>query len=383
MASQQELVNFAVGLTIFWAVTYIMSRVLPLEKYGVTVQPAYISYRSSWFKRLLYKVSEHRRGLWKTYSNLGVALAAGQMAYAIYFLMENLTRFVQPDGGPSPVLPILPGITVRMYWLPYLLFAVAIAIITHEAAHGIVARVEGIPIKSAGVILLVALPGGFVEPDEEKFERASTTSKLRVLAAGSSINLLTGLLTFLILSTVFSGAPSGAVIIETVEGGPLDVAGIQRWDVIYAINATPVRSVGELVEYLGDASPGDSLILSTSRGDRLVILDEASGEGTDRVWSMLGTVPPFLNYYESRLGLGPAVDVHLYLTLYWSFTVFLSIAVMNMLPLHPFDGERFLYTLFRRFTGLDRWLQIAINAFSLCLIAANMVMSVIRNLILI
>lgn len=383
MTSQREIINFAVGLAVFWTITYITSRVLRLEKYGLTVQPAYIRYESSRFRRLLYKASERGRGLWKTYSNLGIALAAGQMVYAVYFLLDNLARFIQPGGGPSPVLPILPGITVRTYWLPYLLFAVAIAIITHEAAHGIVARTEGIPIKSAGAILLLALPGGFVEPDEEKFENSSTTSKLRVLAAGSSINLLTGLLALLLLSTLFSRASSGAVMIETVEGGPLDAAGIQRWDVIYAVNSTPVRSVWELAKYLDGASPGDPILLSTSRGDILIILGEASGEGVERVWSMLGAAPPFMNYHESRLGLGSSLNIHLYLTLYWSFTVFLSIAVMNMLPLYPFDGERFLYTLLRRFTGSERWLQIAINVFSLCLIAANMIMSFMRNLILI
>ena len=289
MASQQELINFATGLAVFWLAVYLLNRVLPLEKHGLIIQPACISYRIAWFRRLLYRASEGWRTLWKTYSNLSIALAAGQVAYAVYFLTENLMKFIQAKGIASPVLPILPGITVRIYWLPYLLVAMALALVTHEAAHGIISIIEGIPIRSAGVALFLVLPAGFVEPDEEEFEKSQTISKLRVLAAGSSINLLGGLLAFLIILATFSRATSGVVVIETVEGGPLDVAGIRRWDIIYTVNGTSVRSVRDLVTYVSKVAPGNSLILDTSKGNLVVVLANASGEGVERVYSMLGT----------------------------------------------------------------------------------------------
>ena len=50
-----------------------------------------------------------------------------------------------------------------------------------------------------------------------------------------------------------------------------------------------------------------------------------------------------------------------------------------MLPLYPFDGERFLYYILEGATR--RWkreLRIVINAFSIGLLAANMVLSFVR-----
>ncbi|HIE13640.1 TPA: hypothetical protein EYP70_00025 [Candidatus Bathyarchaeota archaeon] len=383
MLPQQETLTFLLGVLIFWAIIYVISKLLHLERHGLTVYPAYINFKSNHFKKMLRNLSERGKKFWKIFSNLSIALAVGQMIYTIYFLGENLQKFFKPEEVASPVLPILPGLTVRTMWLPYIIFAVAITIILHEAAHGIIAKLEGVSIKSAGAILLLVLPGGFVEPDEKEFERASVTSKLRILSAGSSSNLLCGLLILLLTLTLFNGTPDGVVILETVKGGPLDSAGLCRWDIIYAINGTPIKSVGDLLRYLANVTPREILNISTSKGEKLIMLGASSGNGTEPRLLMLGARTPIMNYYSSRTSLGTTLDVHLYLTLHWSFIILVSVAVLNMLPLYPFDGERFLSCILGKFSGYQRWLQIIINALSLCLIAGNILMSVTRNLVLI
>ena len=62
-------------------------------------------------------------------------------------------------------------------------------LVVHEFGHGIISRVEGVRIKSIGVLLLAVLPGAFVEPDEEDIEKSKRISKLRIFAAGSIFNL--------------------------------------------------------------------------------------------------------------------------------------------------------------------------------------------------
>nr|AIF21689.1 hypothetical protein [uncultured marine thaumarchaeote SAT1000_06_A02] len=44
--------------------------------------------------------------------------------------------------------------------------------IVHEGAHGIVATLEKIKIKTGGFAIFIAMFAGFVEPDEDDFDKA-------------------------------------------------------------------------------------------------------------------------------------------------------------------------------------------------------------------
>jgi len=377
-----EHLNFLIGLLVFWLIVYAVGRIFKLERYGLRIYPAYINYQSPFFIRTLRRVSDRYQALWKVLSNVGIPLAFGQMAYAIYFLWKNLNEFLEPEGTASPVLPLLPGLTVRLLWLPYLLIAVVTAIIVHEAAHGIIARNENVRVKSAGAIILLVIPGGYVEPDEDSFEKSALLSKLRILAAGSTLNLLCGLLIFILILFLFSNSPSGVVIVNTVDGGPLQLAGVTRWDVIYSINSTPIRGVRDLIRYLANTTQ-KTIILGTNKGEIVVSFRESPFNGTAKALHIIGIRPPLLNYYESRFGLGPTFDVHVYLTLYWTFIIQVSVAVMNMLPIYPLDGEKFVSYLLRTLLNKNaKWIEVIINGVCLSLIITNMVLSTLRSLII-
>ena len=100
--------------------------------------------------------------------------------------ISPLANFLLP--GINPYLPL-------SVWL-----AVIVAVVIHEAAHGIVARSLGLPIKSAGVLLLLFLPiGAFVEVDDKQLKESRSRDSLRVLAAGSGINFIVGIACILLL----------------------------------------------------------------------------------------------------------------------------------------------------------------------------------------
>lgn len=360
---------FAVALIVFWITVYIVSRVVSVKKYGFQVEPAYIIYRSSKFKRFLETISENRASLWKTFSNLSVAVGVGLMVFAVYFLSDNVLRLIKPGLGGASLLPILPGITIRFYWVPYLILAVTFGFLIHEAAHGIVARIEDIPLESAGLIFFVVFPGGFVEPDEKRFEGASLVSKLRVVSAGSFANFAAYLLVMLLLSVFFVNTPSGLVLTGVQEDGLIYEAGLDRWDVIYSVNGT----LQNLSSFINNLTPGDKLVLDTSKGEINITLQDGTG------WQAIGVVPPLLIYYPSRLNLGPFLDVQLYLLLLWGNIIYSSLAIFNMLPVYPFDGDKFLYYISKRFTRRDKEVRILFNVAFLGLMAANMALSFIKH----
>jgi len=363
---------FLLAIVIFWATLNAIGRLFRLDKHGLEIRPVYLTYKSRGLKELLGRVSKKGRIFWRTLCNVGLALAVGLLVFSVYFLINNLLRFFYPLGETTPVFPVLPGITIRLHWLPYFFTATAVVIVTHELAHGVAAIIEGVPVKSAGLFLLLVFFGGFVEPDRKRFEETSMISKLRILSAGSSTNLVVGLLALLLLTGLYAPA-SGIVIHETSGEGPADRAGLQRWDVIYAMNGTTVFTVQDLSEYMGNVKPGETIILSTSRGNVLI----TTGRGS-RNQSIIGLLS-MSNYYPSRLGLEPLTAIHLYMSLQWTLLIAWSVAVFNMLPMYPWDGEKFLYHALEGVVkNRRREARLLINTVFWSLIAANMMLTFIK-----
>jgi len=367
---------FLLALVIFWIVIYLAGHFLHLEKHGLEVKPAYFMYKSEKLRKFLDKASKKRHFFWKTFSNIGIVFALGLMVFGVYFLANNLLRFIYPVevGGAVPIIPILPVITIRLYWLPYFFIAIAIAVLTHEFAHGIIARLEKIPVKSAGILMAFIFFGGFVEQDEEGFEKVSTVSKLRMVAVGSSTNLITSLLVLLLLMGLYAPA-SGILIYETMEDGPVAQAGLQQWDVIYAVNDTTISTVGDLEEFMTqyNVTPGDALILKTNRGEKSIKTENGS-------WGqpIIG-LAYYSDYHPCTIPLEYYLAIHLHMTLFWLHLISVSVAIFNMLPLYPFDGERFLYCSLKKIVkNRHREVRIVFNVICFGLIAINMVMSFVR-----
>jgi membrane-associated protease RseP (regulator of RpoE activity) len=371
--------TFLIGLIVFWAVLYVLARVLHLDKHGLDVQPAYFMYRSKALNSSIDKLAKKQPTLWKTLSNMGIAISIGLMAFAFYFLINNLLRFSQV-GDIGYVAPVIPGLTLSLMWLPYFLVAIVVLVLPHELAHGVMARVENIPVLSTGILALLVFFGAFVEPDEKEFEKASLTARLRMLSAGSATNLVTAILALILLSGLFTG-PAGLLIQETVPDGPLDKAGLGRWDVIQAINGTTITTYADFSIYMRSVEPGQNLdltVLHSNQVEQVIITTVSAPENESRAIVGLNTGLG-ASYQPNRLGLDQYTGVNLYWTIFWIYAFAFSLAVFNMLPLYPFDGERVLYYPLERFVKKrKRALRIGLSAFTLSLFALNIIISIWR-----
>jgi membrane-associated protease RseP (regulator of RpoE activity) len=297
--------------------------------------------------------------------------------------ISPLANFLLP--GINPYLPL-------SVWL-----AVIVAVLIHEASHGIVARSLGMRIKSAGVLLLLFLPiGAFVEVDEKQLKEVKSRDSLRVLGAGSGINFIVGVACVLLLILTVSAmvpAAKGAAIVGVVPDSPTlhspaAIAGIHPGDFVTAINNSPVTDLGVLRN--GSFTAGEKVNVTIWRGGQFRTIDnialgnytvttvnDTSHQSTTVTYPFLGVeqatyaslqgvahsyatayrsspitylvdiptfgaaegVVPFSNvlspFYSSPLGaLTPAVTS----ALYWLFFVNFSLAIFNSLPIYPMDG---------------------------------------------
>lgn len=371
--------TFLIGLIVFWAILYLIARAFHLDKRGLDVKPAFFMYRSKALNSSIDKLAKKQPVLWTVLSNVGVAFSIGLMAFAIYFLVNNLLRFSQV-GEIGYVAPVVPGLTLSLYWLPYFLVAIVVLVIPHELAHGISARVENIPVLSTGIIGMLIFFGAFVEPDEKEFEKASLRARLRMLSSGSSTNLVTAFLALILMSGLFM-SPAGVLIQDTVPGGPVDSAGLGRWDVIQAINGTSVATYVDFVNYMRNVKVGENLNLTVLKNNvaRPVIITTV-GDPNNSSRAIIGLSTGLgASYQPNRLGLDQYSGVNLYWTLFWTYLLAFSLAVFNMLPMFPFDGERVLYYPLERFVKKrKRELRIGLNAFTFGLFALNIIISIWR-----
>jgi len=194
-----EFIEFT---AVFWAVIYIISRILPLEKYGLEAKPLYLVYKTKHFNAALDEITHKFKRFWLIMWNIGVASAVGLIIFSLYIPVSNLVNFFYAPEKAGPMFLLLPGITVGFQALPFFLVAMAIVMVTHEVAHGIASRLENIRVRSMGIMLVFLIFGAFVEPDEKQLSRASQVSKARIYGAGSLVNFLVAILAIIALGTI-------------------------------------------------------------------------------------------------------------------------------------------------------------------------------------
>jgi membrane-associated protease RseP (regulator of RpoE activity) len=379
---------FLLGLLTFWALLYLLGRVFHLDKYGLEIKPAYLSYKFKRFNEQIESLTEKHPRFWRTFWSGGIVCAAGTMIYGICWLVMNLySLFYRPEVA-SPVLPLIPGVAFDLRWLPYILIALSISAILHELAHGMAACADKISLKSFGLFLILFIFGAFTEPEEEEFKKARTLSKVRVYSAGPLVNLVTALAIFLLITNLY--APSlGILILGTYPQGPLEIAGLTPGDVIQGFNNVTINNVTDLYGYLINIKPNENLVLSVlyKNGTEGKVTIKTIESPENKTQGFIGLSGVF-NYYPSRISVIPMDrtigSFHLYWFYWWSLTISFSLAMFNMLPIYPFDGGGFLKALMESLAKSPRKIhlvQYLTSGFFILLLGANMVLSILRFLI--
>ncbi len=339
---------------------------------------------NSWMER----IGGRFRRFWLTFFDLGAALGLGLLVFALYTFALNILNLAYrtKQAGPTLLIIPLPGLTISWEIFPYILISIAILLIPHEAAHGIASVIDKVPIKTSGVFLGIFLPGGFVEIDEEDLAKRPARTKLRVFAAGSSTNVATWFLVLLlfanfalVISPLYQSNSSGVLVTGLTNNGGAQAAGIQQWSVITSLNGTQVNQPIDLAAYLLHINetqhPNAVVVVTLNDGQtRNVRTGPAPGNST-RAFMGIST----FQYYAPRWSALPVqFPFQLFSQLNWLLIVLLGVGIVNMLPMLPFDGDRYFDTLLG-LLGLKntRPARTVMSLVSLGLLGSNLILSYI------
>ena len=386
--------NAIIYVLIAWVVILIAAKSLKLEKHGFELKAYSLTYKNTQVQSVLSKIlTRTRRGI-RVFADVSVVAGFLMMGFAFWFLLNNLSNFFVEPTEFAELTVLIPGVTLTSASaIAYFLLSIPIVLVIHEGAHGIVASLEKIKIKTGGFAVFIALFAGFVEPDEEEFDKAKKISKLRVIGAGATSNvifafalgalLLTNPIFALILPEPlvewFYDAPDGVLIISIIPDSGAEKAGLQSGDLITAINGVVIITPLDFQKI--DLKPGETVTVTVQRnGQQLQLPVEIMPSPDDPNRGLVGIMrdnalsyKPVYNFIEW--------DPQVSMFLLWLWMISFFIGIINMLPLPILDGGKFIYTIIENKASEQKinGIMWAIYAFTFVLFGLNIALSYVKS----
>ena len=309
-------IDFLLPLFLFyWLIVMVLDRRGILNKHNITTYGPILMIRTTKGQGFLDRLAVHKR-FWRTFANIGLpAMLIGMlvMFLMILFIDYSLITSFMTQTVPQPTkfneprnLFLIPGLNeyIPLYWGA---IALIVTLIVHEFSHAILCKVEGIKVKSMGILLALVPIGGFAEPDEEQLlgkkeekvteeetqtvqpseprKLATRSERVRVLTAGVMANFVTAIIAFILFfSLLGSISPVGDVMITTVvPGSPAELHGVKQNMILTGINDNKINNATDFISYAKTIEPGNNVKLSlVENGARKEINLVATGSNITR-----------------------------------------------------------------------------------------------------
>ncbi|MCS7144934.1 MAG: site-2 protease family protein [Archaeoglobaceae archaeon] len=187
---------------IYWILIEFLNRKGILEKYGMKNYGPILMIRTKKGLNAVEKISRAKK-FWKVIADLGLPAVFFGMAFMLVLVIVVDYIMIVSPPQPSELTSVqaallIPGVNpfIPLVWG---IIGLIVTLVVHEFAHAILCRVEGIKVKSLGVILALVPIGAFAEPDEgELFDKKTKRiSRIRVFSIGVISNFIVALLAFL------------------------------------------------------------------------------------------------------------------------------------------------------------------------------------------
>ncbi|VVB97697.1 Peptidase family M50 [uncultured archaeon] len=274
---------------LYWLLVMFLDRRGILGKYNITTYGPVLMFRTTKGQGFLDKLAVPKK-FWRTFANIGLpAMLIGMLAMFILVLFIDyvMIKSFQTQTVPLPGkfneprnIFLIPGINEYIPFY-YGIIALIVTLVVHEFSHAILCKVEGIKVKSMGILVALVPIGGFAEPDDEQLlgkkeektgaeiapaepkKLATRSERVRVLSAGVMANFVTALIAFvLFFSLLGSISPVGDVMVTSVvPGHPADLAGVKPNMILTGINDKEVNTAHDFIFYANTLERGNNVTL--------------------------------------------------------------------------------------------------------------------------
>jgi len=395
-----EIVNILLGYIVFIVIANLLFSTYKdrFRKAGVEVSGITIVWRI--FRREIVPSETSFKRI-KRYGFILDALVFIMIAslfIGLKILFENIFGIVRAVGAAqaptkgvvTPVVPLIPGVTVSLANLPTILAVIALAALIHEGMHALVSLIEGSKIKSAGLALITIIFAPFIELDEKDFEKLRLRSKLRILSAGVSGNVglaIASIILFALLLPVFFNLYPGLYITGVVENSAASKASIPKNVVIVAVNETFFSSKVDILTLLFNPQKLNDVLSEFKLKGKTLILKLMDPRNPEKVIDVVvtrnSTEDPIGVYLYPYIVMKPkgALEAKMgYFAqtfLLWSFAINLGLAAVNAIPIFVTDGGKALDEILRmKLRRNGALVSRVVQGFFLAVLIVNMVFSV-------
>lgn len=263
----------SLGLIIFLILTVVYAIIVVLQLLGrigrddISFYGPFIMIKTQRGKKTIDKIAK-KRTFWKAYGSIsiGVVFTAMTLMFLLLLYQATLVSRIPADRAPSPQMMIgLPGLNPLIpIW--YGILGLAVAMIVHEFAHGILTRVARTEVKNLGLLYLIVPMGAFVEPDEEAVAKLSRKKRVRMFAVGPATNIFVAFLFVIVFAWGFMDSlepeQEGMLVLRVSKDLPADDAGVEPGMVIMKVNGEPIVEDDDFTNFLDETVEGQVINLT-------------------------------------------------------------------------------------------------------------------------
>ncbi len=371
-----------------------------LERFGINFYPFGVMFRTEFFNKILSKLGEKLKKFWQILYRIGQVLS-GLITFALiaYFLVNPFLILFNAPGALGMQL-LIPGVTIDFKTSLLFILPIILVIIPHELGHAVMAKREGIELKSSGIFLFFIFFGAFVELVNESLAKATKKSRVKVLLNGSALNAIISVLflgLYLLTPAIISAGyyeADGVIVTKIFEEFPADISNLDTGDVIQEMGIFN-ESINK-IEYMKIRSNQDyNIFVHQNVNATLLYLSLLDGSNISLVPTRID--PTSQTESSEKIYLGITIYNYLppkanwlsfWFPYYWSLEVIycLNLSIMavfmNMLPLWITDGDKILQE-YLNVKGEDpnprhKKILNTLRIFFICIIVLNLVLSMVK-----
>ncbi len=409
MSMLDGLLIFLSMLFAYFLLVMLLHKKGVLKKYNISFWGPALLLRTKKGKIFLKRIAK-RKKFWKIFGNFGIVfcfammfLMIAMLVWQAWFVFGFTPEQKEVLPGPEFALPF-PGINpvLPLEYAVYIILALAVAVVVHEFSHGILTFASKLKVKSLGILYFVVPLGAFCEPDEKQLLKTKDTNRMRIFAAGPTMNFAVVFISILLFSLVFMSSVQlpndGVCILSVGKNTPAEKIGLASGMILTHINDTEVTNVTEFFYAMERTRSNQTINISYAKSDTIynknVTLADKYEEYSKRNYTnnesymgkgYIGIGPsdmgisrryldilknpfthfpndflyfyslPFLGYLTGYTPIvSPFVDFYviegvidfipnnifwiIVNAIYWIFWLNLAVALFNVLPAVPLDG---------------------------------------------